>query len=139
EDGDDMSDVDLAPVVGRLVRLDSVRSVFVGACADYPGDTFIRFIGPDGAPLRFRLSADAKQALLHLLVNPDAGQPFREERTKPVLEWKMEVGVVALAPMGMDAMRLCFGIKPRNFTADEVIRWIRALTPEAPIERGERT
>lgn len=29
--------------------------------------------------------------------------------------------------MGMDAMRLCLGMKPRNFTVDEVIRWLRLV------------
>jgi hypothetical protein len=27
--------------------------------------------------------------------------------------------------IGMDAMRLCIGQKPRNFTVAQVIRWLR--------------
>ena len=33
--------------------------------------------------------------------------------------------------MGMDAMRLCLGISPRNFTRDEVIRWLRLMSKTA--------
>lgn len=29
--------------------------------------------------------------------------------------------------IGMDAMRLCLGKPPRNFTADDVIRWLRLM------------
>jgi hypothetical protein len=33
--------------------------------------------------------------------------------------------------MGMDAMRLCLGGKPRNFTLNEVIRWMRVMSRAA--------
>lgn len=29
--------------------------------------------------------------------------------------------------MATDAFRLCIGVKPRNFTAEEVIRWINLI------------
>ena len=29
--------------------------------------------------------------------------------------------------MGMDAMRLCLGMRPRNHTAADVIRWIKCM------------
>lgn len=38
-----------------------------------------------------------------------------------------EAWVVCIA---MDAFRLCIGMKPRNFTREEVIRWISALSSE---------
>lgn len=31
------------------------------------------------------------------------------------------------ACMGIDALRLCLGISPRNFTVAEVIRWMRTM------------
>lgn len=30
--------------------------------------------------------------------------------------------------MAMDAFRLCIGVTPRNFTAAEVMRWLRMVT-----------
>ena len=32
--------------------------------------------------------------------------------------------------MGMDAFRLCIGLKPRNFTRDDVVRWLTAINAE---------
>lgn len=33
--------------------------------------------------------------------------------------------------MGMDAMRLCLGQKPRNFSVEEVIRWLGLMNASA--------
>lgn len=33
--------------------------------------------------------------------------------------------------MGMDAMRLCLGIPPRNFATKDVIRWLRLMSRAA--------
>jgi hypothetical protein len=33
--------------------------------------------------------------------------------------------------MGMDAMRLCLGIRPRNHSAADVIRWIKLMEPQS--------
>lgn len=30
--------------------------------------------------------------------------------------------------MATDAFRLCLGINPRNFTVDDVIRWLRLMS-----------
>jgi hypothetical protein len=30
--------------------------------------------------------------------------------------------------MGMDALRICIGMAPVNFTRAEVLRWIRAMS-----------
>jgi len=35
-----------------------------------------------------------------------------------------------LVCIATDAFRLCIGMKPRNFTREEVIRWIKALSRE---------
>lgn len=33
--------------------------------------------------------------------------------------------------IGMDAFRCCVGLEPRQFTRDEIIRWIRISSPES--------
>lgn len=35
--------------------------------------------------------------------------------------------------MGMDAFRICIGLKPRNHSLEEVIRWMRTI----PLTSGE--
>lgn len=39
---------------------------------------------------------------------------------------------VMAVTMGMDALRLCLGQKPKNWNADEVIRWISLLNCKQP-------
>lgn len=39
---------------------------------------------------------------------------------------------VMAVTMGMDALRLCLGHKPKNWNANEVIRWISLLSCERP-------
>ena len=34
--------------------------------------------------------------------------------------------------MGMDAMRICLGMMPKNFTAQEVISWMRTVLDVTP-------
>jgi hypothetical protein len=34
--------------------------------------------------------------------------------------------------MGMDALRICTGIKPRTHSLEEVIRWMRAMASPPP-------
>ena len=38
--------------------------------------------------------------------------------------------------MGIDAMRLCMGIPPRNFSRDEVVRWIDAMQSVTAIRKA---
>lgn len=40
--------------------------------------------------------------------------------------------------MGLDAMRIAIGMKPRNFDAKEVIRWLRLMAATPAATKGER-
>lgn len=40
--------------------------------------------------------------------------------------------------MGMDAFRLCLGMKPRNFTRKQVIDWLTALSSTSPAEDTQK-
>lgn len=54
-------------ITGHLVRLDEIRSVFVGNSDEAPGLTFIKFTNHENVETAFKLSADAKHALIKLL------------------------------------------------------------------------
>lgn len=63
-------------ITGRSIEIGEGRSVFVGSNGSGDGMTYIRFINEEQQATRFRISPEAKAALVQLLTQPAAPDPF---------------------------------------------------------------
>lgn len=59
----------MSNISGHQIKLDEVRSVFVGRSDDADGFTYIKLVNPDGEETRLKISDEAREALAALLAN----------------------------------------------------------------------
>ena len=59
----------MSNVIGHQIKLDEVRSVFVGRSEDSDGLTYIRLVNANGEATRLKISDQARSALAALLAN----------------------------------------------------------------------
>lgn len=66
-------------VLGRLVRLDDIRLVFVGRCDEDPSIIYIGFRNSESEDLKLRVSREAFEALRLLCEHHDLDGPWKRE------------------------------------------------------------